>query len=760
MTILLKVYMTGITFSIWGRYHKLSSPSLLAASIFYAFSGYTYAFEILFPAFIIAQITLPLFMLGLDMLLECKEIWKVSKILIISIFLQALNGFYFLYMETIWCIIYFLVRFFTLYKKQWKIFFLRACNVAWQYLLGIGMASIFFIPVLLDFLKSPRSEETSFSLTQIIEMYPWEVWTERLEGLVSGPGYGSGLGLCAVAMACILLLYSLPHKYTELKILFFILGVSYCFPLTGSIMNGFSYSTERWLFLLYFVVASIIAKLLPELAHISRKYLYALAFLFVIWGIALFAVKGINIQSILRITAFGLSWLSLIYILVKKPKFPFLSMEKLLSLLAVAGIILVGVFNNFPVVVGGKGFSALFLSWDTYRDINDSKFAQYAKMDSLNENVLRTDIYDTCQNAATILGVNGTSSYYSIVNPSVYYFLNEYIVSPGIEGSSFTYKGLDSRLSLEMLLSVGSYTDTIDAENIYTNPYILPLGFTFDSYILNEDAQKEDVLDRNAALTDTVTLDTSPQSQTLIQRSQLKYRWEKVKISPLYENIQSKDDLLYVNQNSTIHIPIDNLKVTGETEYYLYFDNMIYLGEKIYQDLDIEGKRMRLRPLGSYSGQSNTFMVKVPMTPELISKKSIDIVFPEEGVYSLGQIQLRALDISSYAENYQKRKEAHLQGLTIKGNEISGSIQAETDKLLFMSIPYSTGWRCYLNGIEVPILKANIGFCAVEIPAGDYSVVWKYSTPGLKSGLLLSIFSWIFFIILLVNEKQRQKHNC
>ncbi|WP_160561032.1 YfhO family protein [Parablautia muri] len=510
LTVLLKIYMTGISFSVWGRYHKLSSPSLLAASIFYAFNGYTYAFELLFPAFIIAQLTLPLFILGLDMLIESKQIWKVSKLLIISIFLQALNGFYFLYMETLFAILYFGVKFFVLYNKQWKSFFLRACNAAWQYLLGIGMASLFFIPVLLDFLKSPRSEETSFSFAQIIEMYSLETWTERLEGLISGPGYGSGLGLCAVAVASILFLYSIPHKYKELKILLTIFVVGYCFPMTGSIMNGFSYSTERLLFLLYFLIAMVIAKSLSQPDHIPRQCFYIQTFIFVIWGIALFALSGVNLQSILRIAAFGFSWLSLIYILIRKPKSSFMANEKLLSMLAVVGIILVGVMNNFPVVVGGKGFSALFLNWGVYQDINDSKFAQCAKKDSLTENALRTDIYDTCHNAATILNVNGTSSYYSIANPSVYYFLTEYLVSPGIEDSSFTYKGLDSRLSLEMLLSVGSYTDTIDASKIYTNPYILPFGFTFDSYILNEDAQSEDVLDRNAALVETVTLKNSP----------------------------------------------------------------------------------------------------------------------------------------------------------------------------------------------------------------------------------------------------------
>lgn len=238
-----------------------------------------------------------------------------------------------------------------------------------------------------------------------------------------------------------------------------------------------------------------------------------------------------------------------------------------------------------------------------------------------------------------------------------------------------------------------------------------------------------------------------------MQLKQLKHQWEKIEIVPTYENIHLEANILSVNQSSQIHIPLNGLNFSEDTEYYLYFHNMIYLEENLYQDLDIEGKRMRLRPLGSYSGQKNTYMVKIPITPELAEKGYIAICFPEEGTYSLGEIELRALNISSYPEHYQKRMESTLQDLTIKGNEITGNLQTATDKLLFMSIPYSTGWRCYLNGNEAPVLNANMGFCAVEIPAGEYSVVWKYTTPGLKSGFILSFISCSFFIILLLKRK-------
>lgn len=759
LTILLKIYTSGISFSVWGLYHKLSHPSLLAAALFYAFSGFTYLFGLQFPFFLVAQVTLPLFILGIDICLESKQVWETSCILILSIFIQALNGFYSLYMETIFAIIYFVVNFFVVQKGPYKRFFLYALNVAWQYLLGIGMASVFFVPVLLEFLKCPRSSESSLSLDAIIKMFPLNTWIERLEGLLSGPGYNSGLGLCAIAVACIIFLFTTPHKNLDLKILLAIFGISYCFPITGSIMNGFSYSTERYIFLIYFLIAVVMVKIIPELVNIQKFQLTVLFSILAIWIITLFTINELNIQSLLRMLLLGLSWISIIYLLFKRPKLSILSIETLLSILSIIGVILVGVFNNFPEVVGAKGFSALFKEYDIYEEISNSKFSQYAYEDTTNENVLRTDIYDTCQNAATILNVNGTSSYYSISNSSIYDFLNEYLVSPGIEGSSFTFRGLDSRLALEMLLSVGSYTDTISAENIYKNPFTLPLGFTFDSYILQQDAQKCDVLDRNNSLIQTVTLETSPQkSLDLIQIKQLDTQWENVSTIPLYENIDVNKNILdVVGPNATIHIPIEETQFSKDVEYYLYFNNLIYMGNEIWQDLDIEGKTLRLRPLGSYSGQQNTYMVKIPITSELMRKKSIDIIFPAPGKYFLDNVELRKLNISSYSDIYNSIFQTHLQNLAIKSNEISGTLQTDSDKILFMSIPYSAGWTSYIDGEQTPVLKANVGFCAIEVPKGNHEIVWKYNTPGLKLALSLSTISCLLFILILVSKIWRQK---
>ena len=62
------------------------------------------------------------------------------------------------------------------------------------------------------------------------------------------------------------------------------------------------------------------------------------------------------------------------------------------------------------------------------------------------------------------------------------------------------------------------------------------------------------------------------------------------------------------------------------------------------------------------------------------------------------------------------------------------------DQLVFFSVPYEGGWSATVNGEEAVIEKANIGFMAVRVPAGQTSTIrFQYDTPGLIPGLWVTI---------------------
>ncbi len=89
--------------------------------------------------------------------------------------------------------------------------------------------------------------------------------------------------------------------------------------------------------------------------------------------------------------------------------------------------------------------------------------------------------------------------------------------------------------------------------------------------------------------------------------------------------------------------------------------------------------------------------------------------------------------------------------------------KANENTLVFFSVPYEQGWTATVNGKAVDIEKVNVGFMAVEVPAGEVSKIsFNYQTPGLKAGIAVTagsivVFAVYMIIIKLVGHKPLKK---
>lgn len=61
---------------------------------------------------------------------------------------------------------------------------------------------------------------------------------------------------------------------------------------------------------------------------------------------------------------------------------------------------------------------------------------------------------------------------------------------------------------------------------------------------------------------------------------------------------------------------------------------------------------------------------------------------------------------------------------------------------------YADGWRATVDGAPAPIVRADEVARAVAIPAGAHTIAFRYRTPGLRAGALVSMLAWILFVIL------------
>ncbi len=100
-------------------------------------------------------------------------------------------------------------------------------------------------------------------------------------------------------------------------------------------------------------------------------------------------------------------------------------------------------------------------------------------------------------------------------------------------------------------------------------------------------------------------------------------------------------------------------------------------------------------------------------------------------------------------EAVAKRKENTVRNFDRSSKGFSGDITLDEPTLVFFSVPYEDGWSAKVNGVEVDIEEVNNGFMAVYCNEGRNKIEFSYMTPGLISGLIISIIG-VFLIVIYI----------
>ncbi len=104
-------------------------------------------------------------------------------------------------------------------------------------------------------------------------------------------------------------------------------------------------------------------------------------------------------------------------------------------------------------------------------------------------------------------------------------------------------------------------------------------------------------------------------------------------------------------------------------------------------------------------------------------------------------------DVSAHGNDHigaiGERQADSVEEFTVTKSGFVAKTNYSTDRLVFFSVPYDKGWSASVNGTELKIEVANIGFMAVRVPRGEQTVVFEYSTYGMNFGGVVSVISLI-----------------
>lgn len=819
--VIFRMYLAGLSFAWMCRQNGKRYSAALIGALIYAFSGYALHVAVKHPFFVIPMIFLPLSVVGLERALDQKKL----SLLITMVFFTALNGFYFFYMNTIFLVLYAAVH--LLCRRAGVREWLKGIGrCAASYAVGVSMAAVIFLPTAISFLTGTRSESSvnpgnllHFDVSRYLNMAARAIGAPRITW--------DYLGLVSLVLPALVVLFAVPlrkrgfaaiernqlsHKM-ELKVNIIIWTVLMLLPLGGYVMNGFSYVSGRFLYLVAFVYVMGTVEVLPELLSLKgRDIMFCSGAGIAYWAVFLTTRDGGFYEG------FGMIMLAVTLVLLFSRWFRRLGQEWRISLLTV--VIALNIIGNGWLLFGAQGYVKEFedagTALETLRTapeneavvqegtpVQDESSGQEGALgqdESPDQDVgsfyrVASSVC-TSENAAMVNGNYGVSSYFSMSNPNRIRYLLE-MDNGGVLDSMFKIAGMDGRTALLALASVRYYAvPEEDSQGgvpygfklvkqfdrgmkrygLYENQNFLPLGITFDSYVCESDARDMSGLEKQDLMLKTVVLDqevsgiaklnvtqqTEAGSQNekeagretavgLGRENQLDTGVREVPFTIVPdEGVELKGDTFHIKKGGT-GVTIEwEAETAGE--YYVCLEHYkISSRNRTYCDITMkcQERKKTIRALKDtwnwYFGRE-----KYLLNMGLIEKEdepcgSCCIRFQTAGTFSKSDLKLYVQTMEQYADATAERREDVLEQVSIGKNRVSGEISLEEKKLLFLSIPYSEGWRASVDGQEVKLLRADTAYMALELEPGQHQVVLSYTTPYIRMGACMSALGWLAF---------------
>ncbi|MFW6352022.1 MAG: YfhO family protein [Bacteroidota bacterium] len=91
-------------------------------------------------------------------------------------------------------------------------------------------------------------------------------------------------------------------------------------------------------------------------------------------------------------------------------------------------------------------------------------------------------------------------------------------------------------------------------------------------------------------------------------------------------------------------------------------------------------------------------------------------------------------------------------------NRIELHVNSKDNGILWLSEVWYPAWKAKLNGRQVPIIRSNYSFRAIEIPEGKHTVVFYYASDYFQIGFVVSLIAVLFLVSYAIMLKKEVWH--
>ena len=785
--ILLRMYLAGITFIMYARKMKKRSYGTVIGALVYVFSGFCFRLGLRHPFFINPMIYFPLLCLGIEKIYQRER----PYVFIFAVCVSAMSNYYFLYMLTIFAVIYAWIRFYKYTEEnKMKNFCLTILKFGMYYTLGIAMAAVILLPSVIGFLGNGRYGNGVDWKSLIV--YPGKYYLLFIENFIGYGNMGSNTNagyLPIVGIVVLFTLFSQRMKHKKYRVAFIASIIALILPIFGYAFNGFSYANNRWAFALSFIVALLTAEMYPRLFVMSKRQQIGIGAGIIIYTVFCIIVNASG-EEILKnkgiMAACGLIAVFYILLLIFQ-RLGYDTQKRIVRVsMAILLLISVGVHGYYRFDPKGYAYTQEFMDQgQAYRTLKEDNIRMLSKVNDPSVYRVHAEGY-RYKNYGLINHLNTISGYYSITAKCVTDTIKGYDTL-GMQYAD-KYKGVDQRLGLLSLAGVKYITVAHNSQvakdvssmgdvpygveklrkkgniTLYKNKYALPFAYAYDSYMTEQQYEQLNGIGKEQAMLAQIILNQHPADKE-IQHNEQKNGPDIQTISLPETRISSPKGKKYAD----ITVPVEKDKET-----YLYFKNLVYHGKKNGDDKfiltgrkgtkgilvtqnDVQQKIHIQSTFNPYYFGRKDYIVKINHQTSK-AKEKVRLNFLSPGEYEFDDISLITVPKKDVLARLKERKENSMKQIQYEGNHFRGVYHAKKDQILCVTIPYSKGWKATVNGNRTKIYKANGMFMGIIMKKGIQSVKLDYETPGLKIGAWISLAAWIGLGIYgLYFEKYRKK---
>jgi len=393
-------------------------------------------------------------------------------------------------------------------------------------------------------------------------------------------------------------------------------------------------------------------------------------------------------------------------------------------------------------------------------------------------------------------GFPSTSFYFSAMNGNLTDFRVDLESRPG--WSSFSYGGFDERAMPTTLLATRYYLTQEWTESkarvpfgfhldrrtefgdVYLNENSLPIGFVYERVIDRDDYLKLGPVDRQAAMFQGAIVEEG--AAPGVPREDPKRQAVEVPFS-----VASQDGATLDLVRGTIERTRDDgrivLAISPVTDAELYvemrdFDNIVHPVESGESGGAVEQEMQRRAsqpetldteytagsvsksegwktPESPYYWDNRTQLVQLGYQRGKVATIGIE---PERaGTLTFESLKVYALPMEGFPAAADALRANRMRDIRVGQDSVSGRVDTPRGGLLFLSIPFSSGWSATVDGEAVEVERANTGFIGIPVSSGEHSVMLEYTTPGLRAGLLIAALAAVSCVGMLAAGAVRRR---